>query len=77
MHENQDFCDVIDDQEIYSVFPSRMKRKVVLSITTDGSLKVKRSTIVVTNKFHGEIKKEEDKVITVFMRSDVKDSNLT
>ena len=57
--------------------PSRMKRNVVLSITTDGSLKVKRSTIVFTNKFHEETKKEEDKAITIFMRSDLEDSNLT
>jgi len=74
-HENQDSCDVTDDKEIHSVFPSRMKRKTVLSITTDGSLKVKRSTIVVTNQFHGETKKEEDEAITV--GSQMEDSNLT
>ncbi|KAH0707716.1 hypothetical protein KY285_010750 [Solanum tuberosum] len=38
-HENQDSCDLTVDKEIHSVFPSRMKRKTVLSITTDGSLK--------------------------------------
>ena len=76
-HENQFSCNVIDDKEIHSVCPSRMKRNVVLSITTDGSLKVKRSTIVFTNKFHEETKKEEDKAITIFMRSDLEDSNLT
>ncbi|KAH0722599.1 hypothetical protein KY290_005251 [Solanum tuberosum] len=54
-----------------------MKRKVVLSITTDGSLKVKRSTIVVTNQFHGQTKKEEDEAITVFVGSQMEDSNLT
>ncbi|KAH0661856.1 hypothetical protein KY290_027770 [Solanum tuberosum] len=54
-----------------------MKRKVVLSITIDGSLKVKRSTNVVTNQFHGETKKEEDEAITVFVGSQMEDSNLT
>ncbi|KAH0720316.1 hypothetical protein KY284_005346 [Solanum tuberosum] len=54
-----------------------MKRKVVLSITTDGSLKVKRITIVVTNQFHGQTKKEENEVITVFVGSQMEDSNLT
>ena len=54
-----------------------MKRKVILSITTSGSLQVKRSTIVVTNQFHGETKKEEDKAITVFVGSEVENSNLT
>ena len=39
-HENEDSCDVIDDKETNSVFPSRMKKKVVLSIITDGSLKI-------------------------------------
>ncbi|KAH0737071.1 hypothetical protein KY290_035776 [Solanum tuberosum] len=64
-HENQDSCDITDDKEIHSVFPSCMKRKTVLSITTDGSLKVKISTIVVTNQFHGETNKEEDETVTV------------
>ncbi|KAK4708276.1 hypothetical protein R3W88_029201 [Solanum pinnatisectum] len=41
-HENQDSSDVIDEKEIHSVFPSRMNRKSVLSITTDGSLKLKK-----------------------------------
>ncbi|KAK6789640.1 hypothetical protein RDI58_013440 [Solanum bulbocastanum] len=54
-----------------------MKRKTVLSITTDGSLKVKRSTIVFTNQFHGETKKEEDEGITVCVGSQMEDSNLT
>ena len=76
-HENQDSCDVIDEKEIHRVFPSCIKRKVVLPITTSGSLKVKRSTIVVTNQFHGETKKEEDKAITVFVGSEVENSNLT
>ncbi|KAH0781663.1 hypothetical protein KY290_001261 [Solanum tuberosum] len=74
-HENQDSCDITDDKEIHSVFPSRMKRKTVLSITTDGSLKVKRSTIVVTNQFHGETNKEEDE--TIIVESQIEDSNLT
>ncbi|KAH0644727.1 hypothetical protein KY284_032611 [Solanum tuberosum] len=74
-HENQDSYDVTDDKEIYSVFPSRIKRNVVLSITTDGSLKVKKSTIVVTNQFHGETNKEIDETITVGSRTE--DSNLT
>ncbi|KAH0656849.1 hypothetical protein KY285_018571 [Solanum tuberosum] len=76
-HENQDFCDVTGKKEIHSVFSSRMKRNTILSITTDSSLKVKRSTIVVTNQFHGEIKKEEDEAITVFVESQMEDSNLT
>ncbi|KAH0761272.1 hypothetical protein KY290_017345 [Solanum tuberosum] len=74
-HENQDSCDVTDDKEIHSVFPSHMKRKTVLSITTDGSLKVKKSTIVVTNQFYRETNKEEDETITV--GSQMEDSNLT
>ena len=59
----------MDDKEIISVVPLRIKRKVLLSITTDGSLKVKRSTIFVTNQFHVESKKEEDKSIMVFVGS--------
>ncbi|KAG5606504.1 hypothetical protein H5410_027996 [Solanum commersonii] len=74
-HENQDFYDVTDDKEIHSVFPSRMKRKAIFSITTDGLLKVKRSTIIDTNQFHRETK-EEDEAITVFVGSQKKDSNL-
>ncbi|KAG5576973.1 hypothetical protein H5410_057107 [Solanum commersonii] len=74
-HENQDSCDVTDDKEIHSVFPSRMKRKVALSITTNVFLKVKRSTIVVTNQFHRETNKEEDETITV--GSQMEDSNFT
>ncbi|KAG5606837.1 hypothetical protein H5410_028329 [Solanum commersonii] len=50
------------------------KRKVILSIDTYGSLKVK-STIVVTNQFHGETKKEEDEAITGFEGSQREDSN--
>ncbi|KAG5581662.1 hypothetical protein H5410_052289 [Solanum commersonii] len=53
-HENQGFCYVTDYKDIHSVFPLRMKRNIVLLITTDDSLKVKRSTIVVTYQFHGE-----------------------
>ncbi|KAH0643806.1 hypothetical protein KY290_033918 [Solanum tuberosum] len=75
-HENQDFCDVTDDKEIHSVFPSRIKRNDILSITTNGSLKLKRSTIVITNQCHGETKKEEDEAITVFLGSQREDSNL-
>ncbi|KAH0686255.1 hypothetical protein KY285_016810 [Solanum tuberosum] len=52
-----------------------MKRKALLSIITDSSLRVKRSTIVVTNQFHGETYKEEDETITV--GSQMEDSNLT
>uniref|UniRef100_M1DXA9 Uncharacterized protein n=1 Tax=Solanum tuberosum TaxID=4113 RepID=M1DXA9_SOLTU len=73
-HENQDSYDLTDDKEIHSVFPSRMKRNTILSITTDGSLKVKRNTIVVTNHFHGESNKEEDETITV--GSQMEDSKL-
>lgn len=43
-------CEGVDDKEIRSSFPSRMKRKVALSFTTDGSLKVKRSIIVFTSQ---------------------------
>ncbi|WMV37856.1 hypothetical protein MTR67_031241 [Solanum verrucosum] len=75
-HENQDFCDVTDDKEIHSVFPSRMKRKVILSITTDESLKIKRTTIIFTNHFNGETKKEKDEAITIFVGSQREDSNL-
>ncbi|KAG5588048.1 hypothetical protein H5410_048482 [Solanum commersonii] len=74
-HENQDSCDITDDKKIHSVFPSCVKRKIVLSITTDGSLRVKRSTIVVTNQFHEETNKEEDEAVT--LESQMEDSNLT
>uniref|UniRef100_M1DL93 Uncharacterized protein n=1 Tax=Solanum tuberosum TaxID=4113 RepID=M1DL93_SOLTU len=50
-HENQDSCDVTDDKEIHSVFPSHMKRKTVLSITTDGSLKVLKAEKTVKAAF--------------------------
>ncbi|KAH0743196.1 hypothetical protein KY290_031189 [Solanum tuberosum] len=53
-----------------------MKRKVILSITTDESLKIKRTTIIVTNHFNGETKKEEDEAITIFVGSQREDSNL-
>ena len=76
-HENQDSCDIVDDKDINNVFPSLMKRKFVLSITTYGSLKVKISTITINNQFLGETKKDEDKAITVFMGSEVEHSNLT
>ena len=57
--ENHVFCDVTDNKEIHSVFTSRMEIKIVLSITTDGSLKVKRSTVVFTNQFHEKTKKDQ------------------
>ena len=50
-HENQDSCDVIDDKEIHSIFSSRMKRKVVLSITTDGSVKGKEAQLLSPTNF--------------------------
>ncbi|KAG5615607.1 hypothetical protein H5410_015431 [Solanum commersonii] len=62
--------------KIHSVFLSRMKRKTVLSITTDGSLKVKRSTVVFTNQFHEKTKKDKGEAITVFVENQRKDSNL-
>ncbi|XP_015073235.1 uncharacterized protein LOC107017578 [Solanum pennellii] len=74
-HENQNSYDVIDDKEIHSVFPSRMKKNVVLPIRTDSFLKVKRSPIVVTNQFHGENKKDKDKAITVFVGSETCSNN--
>lgn len=57
-HEQQ-FED-IDDKEIHSAFPSRMKRKSILSITTDGSLKVRKRTIVFTNQHLGETKEDPE-----------------
>lgn len=48
-HEKHDFCGVINNKEIQRIFPSCMKRKTILSMTTYSSLKVKRNTIVVTN----------------------------
>ena len=75
-HENQDFCDAIDDKEIHTIFTSRMKIKDILSITSDGSSKVKKNKIVVTNQFHGDTKNEEGKAITIFKESQRKDSNL-
>ncbi|KAH0738024.1 hypothetical protein KY290_036729 [Solanum tuberosum] len=45
--ENHVSYDVTDNKEIHSVFTSRMERKIVLSITTDGSLKDQREAIKV------------------------------
>ncbi|KAG5586116.1 hypothetical protein H5410_046550 [Solanum commersonii] len=59
------FCDVTDNKEIHSFFTSRMKRKTVLSITTDGLL-----------KFHEKTKKEQGEAIKVFLGSQREDSNL-
>ncbi|KAH0685738.1 hypothetical protein KY290_017267 [Solanum tuberosum] len=75
-HENQDFCDVTNNKEIHSVFLSRMKRKTVLSITTDGSLKVKRTTVVFTNQFHEKTKNDKGEAITDFVENQREDSNL-
>lgn len=40
-YENQYFYEDIDDEEIYSAFLSHIKRKTILSITTDDQLRVK------------------------------------
>ncbi|WMV19337.1 hypothetical protein MTR67_012722 [Solanum verrucosum] len=74
-HENQDFCDVTNNKEIHSVFLSRMKRKTILSITTDGSLEVKRSTVVFTDQFHEKTKKDKEEAIIVFVENQREDSN--
>ncbi|XP_075086299.1 uncharacterized protein LOC142169006 [Nicotiana tabacum] len=64
-HEEHGHCDVVVDKEIYSTFPSRMKRKSILSISTDGPLKVKMSTIVYTCQPHRETRKEEGAMPTI------------
>ncbi|KAF3675409.1 hypothetical protein FXO38_04772 [Capsicum annuum] len=74
-NKKQGFLEGIDDKDIHSIFPSRMKRKVVLSITTDGSVKVKRSTIVLTNQFCGETKNEKEEAIMTSEGSQLEDSN--
>ncbi|KAH0637985.1 hypothetical protein KY289_037900 [Solanum tuberosum] len=74
--ENHVSYDVTDNKEIHSVFTSRMERKIVLSITTDGSLKVKRSIVVFTNQFHEKTKKDQREAIKVFLGSQREDSNL-
>ncbi|XP_075084754.1 uncharacterized protein LOC142168006 [Nicotiana tabacum] len=63
-HDEQGHCDVAD-KEICSAFPSRMKRKSILSISTDGPLKVKISTIVYTCQPHRETNKEEGAMSTI------------
>ncbi|OIT30207.1 hypothetical protein A4A49_21822 [Nicotiana attenuata] len=48
VHEEPDHFEVVADKEICSAFPSRLKRKSIFSISTDGPLKVQRRTIVYT-----------------------------
>ncbi|OIT31183.1 hypothetical protein A4A49_55384, partial [Nicotiana attenuata] len=64
VHEERDHFEVVADKEICSAFPSRMKRKSILSISTDGPLKVQRRTIVYTCQPHKEAKKEKEAMPT-------------
>ncbi|PHU18267.1 hypothetical protein BC332_13962 [Capsicum chinense] len=59
-HEQQYFSKDIDDKEIHSSFPSRIKIKSILLITTDGSLKVRKRTIIFTNQHLGETKEDPE-----------------
>ncbi|PHT94993.1 hypothetical protein T459_02875 [Capsicum annuum] len=64
--KQQYFFEDIDDKKIHSVFPSSMKRKSSLSITTDGLLKVRKRTIVFTNQHLGETKEDLEEVNTSY-----------
>ncbi|XP_075074454.1 uncharacterized protein LOC142162052 [Nicotiana tabacum] len=65
VHEERDHFEVVADKEICSAFPSRMKRKSILSISADGPLKVQRRTIVYTCQPHKEAKKEKESMPTI------------
>ncbi|OIT08897.1 hypothetical protein A4A49_44537, partial [Nicotiana attenuata] len=65
VHEERDHFEVVADKEICSAFPSRMKRKSILSISTDGPLKVQRRTIVYTCQPRKEAKKEKEAMPTI------------
>ncbi|KAA0034814.1 ty3-gypsy retrotransposon protein [Cucumis melo var. makuwa] len=51
---------VTGDEEIRSAFPSRMKRKMFVSVNTEGSLKVKRHDVVFTRLEDNEPEDEVD-----------------
>ncbi|KAA0066968.1 gag protease polyprotein [Cucumis melo var. makuwa] len=51
---------VTGDEEIRSVVPSRMKRKMFVSVNTEGSLKVKRHDVVFTRPKDNEPEDEVD-----------------
>ncbi|KAK6793867.1 hypothetical protein RDI58_007320 [Solanum bulbocastanum] len=53
-----------------------MKSKTVLSITIDGSSKVKESIVVFTNQFHEKTKKDKREAITVIVENQREHSNL-
>ncbi|OIT19444.1 hypothetical protein A4A49_55051, partial [Nicotiana attenuata] len=65
VHEERDHFEVVADKEICSAFPSHMKRKSILSISTDGPLKVQRRTIVYTCQPRKEAKKEKEAMPTI------------
>ena len=50
------------DEDIHSAVPSRMKRKIYVSINTEGSLKVKRQNVVFTRPKNNEPEDEVDVV---------------
>ncbi|XP_019262764.1 PREDICTED: uncharacterized protein LOC109240565 [Nicotiana attenuata] len=65
VHEERDHFEVVADKEICSAFPSRMKRKSILSISTNGPLKVQRRTIVYTCHPRKEAEKENEAMPTI------------
>ncbi|OIS96953.1 hypothetical protein A4A49_50530 [Nicotiana attenuata] len=65
VHREQDHFEVVADKEICSAFPSRMKRKSILSISTNGPLKVQRKTIVYTCQPRKEAEKEKEAMPTI------------
>ncbi|XP_070053968.1 uncharacterized protein [Nicotiana tomentosiformis] len=65
VHEEQGHFEVIGDKEICSAFPSCMKRKSILSISTDGPLKVQRRTIIYTCHPCKEAEKEKEAMLTI------------
>nr|XP_009788410.1 PREDICTED: uncharacterized protein LOC104236226 [Nicotiana sylvestris] len=65
VHEERDHFEVVADKENCCDFPSRMKRKSILSISTDGPLKVQRRTIVYTCQPSKESKKEKEAMPTI------------
>nr|XP_009765481.1 PREDICTED: uncharacterized protein LOC104217024 [Nicotiana sylvestris] len=65
VREERDHFEVVADKEICSAFPSRMKRKSILSISTDSPLKVQRRTIIYTCQPHKEANKEKEAMLTI------------
>lgn len=59
-----------EDEEIFSSIPSRMKRRSVILVSTDGplKLKVKQSTIVHTHQTNDRCQKDGEFEATSYIR---------